>query len=246
MPDRVGLRPAPVRDPRGAPLRPARDGGGEKRARRSNWRARDVTREVDVVEEVRASGFDVSRSLPRAGPCSDAHPGAAARRRLGDALVGLGFTEAYTPSLRPRATTRRGSLPEPISFEQSLLRTTMFPAWSSRRSNVDAATRRHRPVRDCAGLPPGWGSARGALARCGRQEGGFLRAKGASSPARRADTRARLRAVDPAAAPPGKAASPGRLARRAHPHLEGSWGVPSSISSDLFAGVPSLCLPRSP
>lgn len=67
-----------------------------------SWRP-DVTREIDVIEEVaRLYGFDrlpepKHVAMPPAVPT--AHPAVAARTRLRDALVGLGFREIVTTSL---------------------------------------------------------------------------------------------------------------------------------------------------
>lgn len=67
-----------------------------------SWRP-DVTREIDVIEEVaRLYGFDrlpepKHVAMPLAVPV--ANPAVAARTRLRDALVGLGFREIVTTSL---------------------------------------------------------------------------------------------------------------------------------------------------
>ena len=67
------------------------------------WRARDVTREVDVVEEVaRLRLDDVPFTLPARREMFGALTAAQRlRRRIEDLLTGLGLTETYTPSLRP-------------------------------------------------------------------------------------------------------------------------------------------------
>ena len=60
------------------------------------------------------------------------------RRRVEDALVGLGFAETYTPSLVPDDDTN-WKLPEPISVELTALRTTLLPSLvEAARRNVDA------------------------------------------------------------------------------------------------------------
>ena len=75
------------------------------------------------------------------------------RRRVEDALVGLGFAEIYTPSLRPDDDTP-WKLPEPISVELTALRTTLLPSLvEAARRNVDAGARADRAVRDRARLP---------------------------------------------------------------------------------------------
>jgi phenylalanyl-tRNA synthetase beta chain len=100
------------------------------------WRARDVTREIDVVEEVaRFRLEDVPFTLPeRRAMFGALTRDQQLRRQVEDALVGLGFAETYTPSLRPDDDTT-WKLPEPISVELSALRTRLLP------SLVDAAAR---------------------------------------------------------------------------------------------------------
>jgi len=102
------------------------------------WRARDVTREADLVEEVaRFVLDDVPFTLP---PRRELHgrltPEQQLRRRIEDVLLGCGLSEAYTPTLvagDPRADALR--LPLPLSAEMSVLRTTLLP------SLIEAATR---------------------------------------------------------------------------------------------------------
>ena len=93
------------------------------------WRARDVTREVDVIEEVaRFRLEDVPFTLPeRRAMFGSLSREQKLRRRVEDVLVGLGFTETYTPSLRPDDETT-WKLPEPISVELSALRTRLLPS----------------------------------------------------------------------------------------------------------------------
>ena len=100
------------------------------------WRARDITREIDVVEEVaRFRLEDVPFTLPlRRAMFGTLTREQQLRRRVEDALVGLGFAETYTPSLRPDDDTT-WLLPEPISVDFTALRTRLLP------SLVDAAAR---------------------------------------------------------------------------------------------------------
>jgi phenylalanyl-tRNA synthetase beta chain len=102
------------------------------------WRARDVTREIDVIEEVaRLRLEDVPFTLPhRRAMFGALTPVQHLRRRLENLLVGLGLTETYTPSLRPDDPDPSAwRLPEPISAELAVLRTRLLP------SLVDAAGR---------------------------------------------------------------------------------------------------------
>ena len=105
------------------------------------WRARDVTREIDVVEEVARFRLEkVPFTLPRRravfGRLSKEQ---RLRRVVEDVLVGLGFDEAYTWSLQasdgdPRALR----VPEPISAELAVLRTSLVGGLlASARHNRD-------------------------------------------------------------------------------------------------------------
>src|SRR5215472_5399735 len=105
-----------------------------------SWRARDITREIDVVEEVaRFRLEDVPFTLPeRRAMFGTLTREQQLRRRLENALVGLGFAEIYTPSLRPQDDTR-WTLSEPIAIELAALRTSLLPSLiEAARKNVDA------------------------------------------------------------------------------------------------------------
>jgi len=102
------------------------------------WRARDVTREVDVVEEVARGRLEaVPFTLPlRREMFGALTPVQRLRRTIENLLVGLGLTETYTPSLRhDDASPQAWRLPEPISAEFAVLRTSLLP------SLVEAAVR---------------------------------------------------------------------------------------------------------
>jgi len=92
------------------------------------WRARDVRRDVDVVEEVaRFRLEDVPATLPRRqamfGRLSHAQ---RLRRRVEDVLAGAGLYEAYTYSLQPHDPDPNAiELPVPLSSQQRVLRTTL-------------------------------------------------------------------------------------------------------------------------
>ncbi len=93
------------------------------------WRARDVTREIDVVEEVvRFRLDDVPSRLPERremfGRLSKLQ---RVRRTIQDTLVGFGYFEAYTWSLLPEdAEPQAVRLEEPLSSEQAVLRTSLL------------------------------------------------------------------------------------------------------------------------
>jgi phenylalanyl-tRNA synthetase beta chain len=105
------------------------------------WRARDVTREVDVVEEIaRERMAEVPFTLPARREMFGAlTPLQRLRRRVEDVLAGLGLTETYTPSLRPDdASPDAWRLPEPISAEFAVLRTRLLPSLvEAARRNVE-------------------------------------------------------------------------------------------------------------
>jgi phenylalanyl-tRNA synthetase beta chain len=105
------------------------------------WRARDVTREIDVVEEVvRFRLDDVPPRLPERremfGRLSKLQ---RVRRTIQDTLVGFGYFEAYTWSLLPEdADPQALRLEEPLSSEQAVLRTSLLPGLvASALRNVD-------------------------------------------------------------------------------------------------------------
>ena len=108
------------------------------------WRARDVTREIDVVEEIaRFRLEDVPFTLPVRRAMFGALTGEQQlRRRVEDELVGLGFSEVYTPSLVPDDDTT-WKLPEPIAVELTALRTSLLPSLvEAAQHNVDAGATR--------------------------------------------------------------------------------------------------------
>jgi phenylalanyl-tRNA synthetase beta chain len=108
------------------------------------WRARDVTREIDVVVVVaRFRLVDVPFTLPvRRAMFGALTREQQLRRRLEDTLAGLGFSETYTPSLVPEDETA-WKLPEPIAVELTALRTSLLPSLvEAARRNVDAGADR--------------------------------------------------------------------------------------------------------
>jgi phenylalanyl-tRNA synthetase beta chain len=106
------------------------------------WRARDVTREIDVVEEVgRFRLADVPARLPtRQAMFGRLSKHQRIRRRIEDVLVGFGYSEAYTWSLLPEGSaTGAVGLQEPLSSEQAVLRTSLIEGLlASARRNVEA------------------------------------------------------------------------------------------------------------
>ena len=187
------------------------------------WRARDVTREIDLVEEVARVVLDrVPHTMPlRRSVAGHLTRDQRLRRVVEDVLVGAGFSEAYTWSLvatDPDPAAIR--LPDPMSGDQAILRTTLLEGLISAASeNVDAGNddialfelaRVYLPTRRRA--------ARGALARRGhrgRWLRGALGAPSRCSTTRCTSSSGRMRTTLPFLHP-GKAAHDcGGLARRA-------------------------------
>jgi phenylalanyl-tRNA synthetase beta chain len=105
------------------------------------WRARDLTREVDLIEEIARFKLDV---VPFTLPVRREMTGSLTRtqrtrRRVEDALVALGLSEVYTPSLvEDDADPRALRLPEPITVELAVLRTELLPSLvEAGRRNVE-------------------------------------------------------------------------------------------------------------
>ncbi len=147
-----------------------------------SWRARDVTRDVDLVEEIARFRLD---QVPATLPVRTAMFGRLSRvqrlrRLVEDVLVGAGWFEAYTWSLVPDdGAPDRIRLPEPLSGEQAVLRADLrLGLQESARRNANAGNERialfeiARVYRPDGELPEEtWHVA-------GITEGGFARAKG--------------------------------------------------------------------
>jgi phenylalanyl-tRNA synthetase beta chain len=205
------------------------------------WRARDVTREIDVIEEIARFRLDeVPFTLPaRREMFGMLTREQALRRRLEDALVGLGFAETYTPSLRPDdETTWR--LPEPITVEFTALRTTLLPSLiEAVRRNIDAGAKGIALFEIARVYLPGDGELPDEHVHvAGIAEGGFLRVKGvveALYAALKAEPA--FERTEHALLHPGKAAgtSAGVLGE-VHPReFDGEWGAFELDLADLFA-----------
>jgi phenylalanyl-tRNA synthetase beta chain len=106
------------------------------------WRSRDVTREIDLVEEV--ARFELDR-VPFTLPTRREMFGLLSReqrlrRLVEDVLVGCGLNEIYTPSLVSAEDAPEGiGLPTPLSSEHAVLRTSLLPSLvEAVRRNLDA------------------------------------------------------------------------------------------------------------
>lgn len=105
------------------------------------WRAGDVTREIDLVEEIaRFRLDDVPVTLPtRRELFGGLTKMQRTRRKIQDTLAGFGFAEAYNTSLVPRDVDPAAiGLMEPLSSEQEVLRTSLLEGLiASARRNAE-------------------------------------------------------------------------------------------------------------
>jgi phenylalanyl-tRNA synthetase beta chain len=103
------------------------------------WRARDLTRETDLIEEVaRFHLSEVPFTLPR-GQAAHLTREQELRRIVEEVLVGCGCSEAYTLSLVAEDPVPHAyRLPMPLTADQAILRTTLLTGLlQSVRLNVD-------------------------------------------------------------------------------------------------------------
>ncbi|HKX47335.1 MAG TPA: phenylalanine--tRNA ligase subunit beta [Gaiellaceae bacterium] len=210
------------------------------------WRARDVPREVDLIEEVARPLLD---RIPYTMPLRRHVQGRLTkeqrlRRVVEDTLVGAGLSEAYTWSLvaeDPSPDAIR--LPNPMSSEQAILRTTIVPGLiEAARIGVDAGAE-HVALFEIARiyLPSGsqlpdehWRVA--AIAA-----GGYAEIKGVAEALYSAlGLGLRVERGSQPLLHPGKAATAeaGWLGELHPSLLEGIWGVFELDLATLFAGVP--------
>jgi phenylalanyl-tRNA synthetase beta chain len=217
------------------------------RVRVPTWRNPDVTREIDVVEEVARFRLD---DVPPRLPVRQAMFGSLSklqrvRRRLEDALVGFGYTEAYTWSLLPTGAPL-GSVPlqEPLSSEQAVLRTSLADGLlASARRNVDAGNP-DIALFELAHvyLPSGEKLPEERWDVAGIAEGGFAYAKGT------VEGLYETLGITPAFRPADDLPVTGRGARTEEgwvavvrdPELPGEWGAFELDVDDLAARAPDL------
>jgi phenylalanyl-tRNA synthetase beta chain len=211
-----------------------------------SWRARDVTREVDLVEEIGRFRLDeIPFTLPRRrqmfGRLSERQ---RLRRLVEDVVVGAGLSEAYTSSLTaddPDPGAVR--LPEPLSAEQAVLRTTLLPSLiEAAGRNVDAGNDEIALFEIArVYLPPADPRPREHWHVAGIVEGGFEPAKGIVEALH--DTlklEARFERADHPLLHPGKTARVAAgFAGELHPtQLEDTWGAFELDLDELFDEVP--------
>jgi phenylalanyl-tRNA synthetase beta chain len=211
------------------------------------WRARDVTREIDVVEEVARFRLD---DVPARLPTRQAMFGRLSkhqriRRRIEDLLVGFGYSEAYTWSLLPEESATGGvPLQEPLSSEQAVLRASLVEGLlASARRNVDAGNddialfeQAHVYVPTAEQLPEERWRVGGIA------QGGFAFAKGT------AEGLYVALGIEPSFYPADDLPAGGRGARTdegwvasvREPELPGEWGAFELDVDALVARVPDL------
>ena len=221
--------------------------GDDWNVRVPTWRAGDVTREIDLVEEV--VRFDLER-VPATQPERSELNGRLTeaqriRRRIQDTLAGFGFAEAYTWSLLPDDPVPGAiRLPEPLSTEQAVLRTSLTDGLiAAAARNVDAGSQdvalfelAHVYLPSDEQLPDERWHVAGIV------EGGFRRAKGVvealyealrvSPSFERAD---RLRFAGP-----GAKTAEGWVLELADGGLPGAWGLFELDVDALIPRVPKL------
>jgi len=210
------------------------------------WRARDVTREVDVIEEIARVVLD---RVPHTTPLRRAVAGHLSkdqrlRRTVEDVLVGAGLSEAFTWSL-VAADPDPGAVrvPDPLTSDQAVLRTTLLHGLvQAAQVNADAG---NHPIAlfELARvyLPSGDQLPHERWHAGGIVEGGWAAARRAVEALYAAlhlelrATRAQLPHLHPGKAAETDAGWLGEL----HPSLlEGAWGVFELDLETLFAPVP--------
>ena len=213
---------------------------GEGEVRVPTWRARDVTREIDVVEEIaRFRLDDVPFTLPaRREMFGTLTREQQLRRRLEDALVGLGFAETYTPSLVPDDDTT-WRLAEPISVELTALRTTLVPSLvEAARRNLDAGARAIALFEIARVYLPDADLPAERVRVAGLAQGGFLHVKGTVEAIHTALKCApSFERTQHLLFHPGKAArTEAGVLGELHPRLlDGEWGAFELDLTELFA-----------
>jgi phenylalanyl-tRNA synthetase beta chain len=229
----VGLE-IPPDEQRGALERLGFDVSSDWRVTIPTWRAVDVTREIDLVEEVaRVHGLErIPFTLPlRSAMFGTLAPDQRLRRLVEDVLVGAGFSEAYTLSLAAADPDEKAlRLPDPLTSEHAVLRTTLLDGLvAAARHNVNMGNEAIRLFEIArVYLPSGEELPEERRRVTGIAEGGFAVARGA------VETLFAALKVEPGfertTAPflhPGKAARvQGGWVGELHPStLEGEWGA---------------------
>jgi phenylalanyl-tRNA synthetase beta chain len=209
-----------------------------------SWRARDVRRDIDVVEEVARFRLE---GVPATLPTRQAMFGRLThfqrlRRQVEDVLVGAGLFEAYTYSLQAEDPDPHArELPVPLSSQQRLLRTTLSVGLlGAARHNVDRGNRdvelfevAHVYLADGERWHLG-----------GIVQGDFFRAKGIVEAVFAALHAVPVfeRAAVLAGSPLGARVQSGWVAQHGPLDLEGEWSAFELDLEELFALVPERLL----
>ena len=213
-----------------------------------SWRARDVTREADLVEEVaRFRLDDVPFTLPRRAGGARLSREQRLRRLVEDVLVGCGFSEAYTWSLVPDDPDPAAlRLPEPQSRDMAIMRTQLLGGLvESALHNVNAGNGSVALFEIARVYLPTGGPLPDEHWRVGGVvEGGFARAKGA------VETLYRALRVEPSFDPApdlrergtGARTQEGWVLELREPRLEGTWGAFELDLPALFARSPGVAV----
>jgi len=212
------------------------------------WRARDVSREADLIEEVARPVLD---AIPYTMPLRRHVQGRLTkeqriRRLVEDVLVGAGCSEAYTWSLAswdPNPDAIR--LPDPMTSDQALLRTTLVPGLvQAAQTALDIGAEDIRLFEIARVYYPSGEQLPDEEWHVGVVvEGGFEQAKGVLETLYRAlHVELRVRRGSHALLHPGKAAEiDGGWLGELHPTLlEGSWGAFELDLGALTVSVPEL------
>ena len=212
------------------------------------WRARDVTREIDLIEEIARPVLDrVPHTMPlRRHVRGRLSKSQRLRRVVEDVLVGAGLSEAYTWSLAasdPSPDAIR--LPDPMTSDQAILRTTLLPGLvGAARTGLDVGA-------EGAGLfeiarvylPTGEQLPEERWRLGGIVHGGYLAAKGVLEALYRAlKVELRVERAAHTLLHPGKtAATEAGVLGELHPTvLEGTWGAFELDLETLFDATPDV------
>ena len=215
-----------------------------------SWRARDVRREIDLVEEVaRFRLEDVPATLPvRQAMFGRLTHEQRLRRLVEDVLVGAGFYEAYTYSLQasdphPKAI----ELPVPLSSQQRVLRTTLrLGLLEAARHNVAMGNGDVELFEVAHVYLPAEGVPDERWRVGGVVQGDFAVAKGVVELVFESlQVEARFERGQPfAAAAVGASVQSGWVAQYGPLDLDGEWSAFELDLADLFALVPERILYR--
>lgn len=197
------------------------------------WRGRDVTREIDLIEEVARPLLD---RVPHTMPLRRHMRGRLSteqrlRRVVEDVLVGGGLSEAYTWSLAssdPHPDAIRS--PDPMTSDQAILRTTILPGLvASARTALDTRTQDIRLFEIARVYLPSGQQLPDERWRVGAiVQGGYVMAKGVLETLYGAlHLELRVRRATHVLLHPGKTAeSAAGVVGELHPSLlEGDWGA---------------------